>query len=398
MARKRANGEGSVKKRSDGRWEGRIVVGHKDNGDPITKSVFAKTQKELLPKMRRMIEDFRGAELSEDSSMTVSEWFDRWFAEYAEPTLRPSTLESYRHYRAQICRFIGDKQLKAVTTADCQRLYNTLKKSGRQTRIERFGKGLSDASVFSVHLLLHEAMEHARQKKLIAVNPTVGTVVPNKYAAEMKVLNEQQLDIYLEVIRSDPFWHDFFYLELTTGLRLGEICALRWEDLDRERGTLKISRTLGDTGDTVIVGDPKTDAGKRLIFLPESTAVMLLKRFEKKYSQWIFPSFGDPEKPISKSTAYHRHKAFLRAADLPNIRFHDLRHTFATHAIRNGVDAKTLSGILGHTNASFTLDTYTHVTGDMQRRAAEIVGGFMEEIFGKELKPWLTDEKKEQEH
>ena len=214
----------------------------------------------------------------------------------------------------------------------------------------------------------------------------------------MKVLNEQQLDIYLEVIRSDPFWHDFFYLELTTGLRLGEICALRWEDLDRERGTLKISRTLGDTGDTVIVGDPKTDAGKRLIFLPESTAVMLLKRFEKKYSQWIFPSFGDPEKPISKSTAYHRHKAFLRAADLPNIRFHDLRHTFATHAIRNGVDAKTLSGILGHTNASFTLDTYTHVTGDMQRRAAEIVGGFMEEIFGKELKPWLTDEKKEQEH
>ena len=127
-------------------------------------------------------------------------------------------------------------------------------------------------------------------------------------------------------------------------------------------------------------------------------ASKIVNRFGRKYSQWIFPSFGDPEKPVSKSTAYHRHKAFLRANDLPNIRFHDLRHTFATHAIRNGVDAKTLSGILGHTNASFTLDTYTHVTGDMQRRAAEIVGGFMEEIFGKELKPWLTDEKKEQEH
>ena len=87
----------------------------------------------------------------------------------------------------------------------------------------------------------------------------------------------------------------------------------------------------------------------------------------------------------------------MKDAGLPNIRFHDLRHTFATHAMRSGVDAKTLSGILGHTNASFTLDTYTHVTGEMQRRAADIVGGFMEEIFGKELKPWQTDEKKEKE-
>ena len=397
MANKRANGEGNIKKRADGRWEGTIVVGHKADGKPITKSVFAKTQKELLPKMRRMIESYRGAELTEDSNMTVSEWFDKWFAEYAEPKLRPSTLEGYRHYRSQICRFIGDKPLKAVTTADCQRLYNTLKKSGRQTGIKIYGKGLSDASVFSVHLILHEAMEHARQKKLIAVNPTVGTVFPKKKTAEMKVLNETQLDIYLEAIRSDPFWHDFFYLELTTGLRLGEICALCWGDFDSKKGTLRVSRTLGDSGDVIVVGDPKTDAGKRLIYLPASTLEMLTERMKKRYSQWIFPSLDRPERPVSKSSAYHRHKRFLRNAELPNIRFHDLRHTFATHAMRSGVDAKTLSGILGHTNASFTLDTYTHVTGEMQRRAADIVGGFMEEIFGKELKPWETDEKKGQE-
>ena len=79
-------------------------------------------------------------------------------------------------------------------------------------------------------------------------------------------------------------------------------------------------------------------------------------------------------------------KALLQKAGLPNIRFHDLRHTFATHALTSGVDAKTLSGILGHTNASFTLDTYTHVTTDMQQRASNIVGGFMNDIFGEELK------------
>ena len=90
---------------------------------------------------------------------------------------------------------------------------------------------------------------------------------------------------------------------------------------------------------------------------------------------------------------YRRMKTLLQRADLPSIRFHDLRHTFATHALTSGVDAKTLSGILGHTNASFTLDTYTHVTSDMQKTASGIVGGFMEDLFGKELKPWQENEK-----
>ena len=104
-------------------------------------------------------------------------------------------------------------------------------------------------------------------------------------------------------------------------------------------------------------------------------------------TEWIFPSLLAPEKPTSPNAAYQRLKDILKGAGLPDIRFHDLRHTFATHALSSGVDAKTLSGILGHTNASFTLDTYTHVTTDMQKNAAGIVGGFMEELFGKELKP-----------
>ena len=105
-------------------------------------------------------------------------------------------------------------------------------------------------------------------------------------------------------------------------------------------------------------------------------------------TEWIFPSLLMPEEPAAPSAAYHRLKVILTRAGLPDIRFHDLRHTFATHALTSGVDAKTLSGILGHTNASFTLDTYTHITTDMQKNASVIVGGFMEELFGKELKPW----------
>ena len=95
---------------------------------------------------------------------------------------------------------------------------------------------------------------------------------------------------------------------------------------------------------------------------------------------------------IAPGTAYNRLKVLLKEAGLPDIRFHDLRHTFATHALSSGVDAKTLAGILGHTKASFTLDTYTHTTGDMQKRAAEIVGGFLTDYLGEEMNPWQSRE------
>ena len=137
--------------------------------------------------------------------------------------------------------------------------------------------------------------------------------------------------------------------------------------------------------------------GPLTIILPKSVAEILRRRKAEALSQWIFPDPVKPEDPVDPNTAYHHMKTLLQRAGLPSIRFHDLRHTFATHALTSGVDAKTLSGILGHTNASFTLDTYTHVTSDMQKTASGIVGGFMEDIFGKELKPWQESEKPETE-
>ena len=396
MGSKRANGEGTVRKRKDGRWEGFITVGHKENGKPIYKSVFAKTQKELMPKLRKLIDDYKGVELTEESSMTVREWLGKWLKEYAEPKLRPSTLKSYRYECEKICEYIGNKQVKLLTTADCQRMYNKFKKSGRTKNVAELGPEMADSTVRRLHMMFHEAMEAAQRKRLIAINPTEGTVVPGCNYKEMTVLNEEQLEKYMDAITKDPVWHDFFYLELTTGLRLGEICGLRWEDFDEKKGTLKIQRSLGRVvKGKAHLGDPKTEKGKRTIHLPESTYQVLLERKGKVNSDWVFPSNKYNGQPTAPSAAYHRHKQILADLDLPSIRFHDLRHTFATHAIKSGVDAKTLSGILGHTNASFTLDTYTHVTNDMQFRASEIVGDFMEEILGKDLMPWLEEEKTE---
>ena len=192
-----------------------------------------------------------------------------------------------------------------------------------------------------------------------------------------------QLEKFIAVVMQDELWRDFFYTELTTGLRRGEICGLRWSDFNAETGHLKVSRTvLVKSGGGLTWGDTKTETGMRTILLPPSTAEMLRERKKASYSEWIFPNLYKPEQPLYPGSAYNRMKVLLKKAELPLIRFHDLRHTFATHAIASGVDAKTLSGILGHTNASFTLDRYTHVTTEMQRNAANIMGGVIENIIG----------------
>ena len=134
-----------------------------------------------------------------------------------------------------------------------------------------------------------------------------------------------------------------------------------------------------------------------MILLPRSVCNLLCERQKTALTEWIFPKPTYPELPLDPGTAYTQFQRLLKEAGLPNIRFHDLRHTFATHAASSGVDPKTLAGILGHTKASFTLDTYTHVTTDMQRNASGIVGNYITDIFGKELKPWQDEENQDQE-
>ena len=398
MAKRRTNGEGTIRKRKDGRWEGAIVVGHKNDGKPITKSVFAKTQKELIPKMLRLREDYLGVELTEESNMTLREWIDRWFKEYAISTIRPRTIESYKNYAKHICRQLGDKPIKSITSADIQRAYNILKKNGRVTAHEQHGNQLSNTYIRSIHAFTHQIMDDAVSEHLIAKNPTLTVSVPKHERREMKILNKEQFDTFMNAIEKEPLWYDFFYVELTTGLREGEMCGLRWSDFDEINGTLKVMRSAGKNIDGMQnVGETKTSAGTRKIVLPSSTYTVLLGRKEDAISEWIFPHLTKPELPMSTHTAYKKLKEILSKNELPDIRFHDLRHTFATHALTSGVDAKTLSRILGHTKASFTIDTYTHVTTDMQRKASEVVGDFLEDIFGKELKPWLEEEKTEME-
>ena len=386
MAKRRPQGDGTIRKRSDGRWEARIIVGHKNDGSPMYKSAFTKTQKSALKQLHQLIDLYRDVDLTEDSRMTLGEWLDKWLDEYMIFTVRESTLDSYRAMvKNQVKPFIGGKQISSLTTADMQKFYNKIKKEGRVREHPIHGKTLADSMVRGVHMMLHEALDTAVKERLIAKNPTNGTTVPKCNYPEKQILGDNQLETFLEAIKGHEYWCDFFYVEVMTGLRRGEICGLRWQDINFEENKLQVKRSVSvKKGGGVSIGETKTETGVRCIQMPPSVAELLKSKKQTAITEWVFPHFLHPEQPISPASAYRKLKVILKNAELPLIRFHDLRHTFATHATQGGVDPKTLAGILGHTNASFTLDTYTHVTSDMQKSASLVVGSMMQKIMIKE--------------
>ena len=386
MAKRRPQGDGTIRKRSDGRWVARIIIGHKNDGSPMYKSAFTKTQKSALKQLHQLIDLYRDVDLTEDSRMTLGEWLDKWLDEYMIFTVRESTLDSYRAMvKNQVKPFIGDKQVSSLTTADMQKFYNKIKKEGRVREHPIHGKTLADSMVRGVHMMLHEALDTAVKERLIAKNPTNGTTVPKCNYPEKQILGDDQLETFLEAIKGHEYWCDFFYVEVMTGLRRGEICGLKWQDINFEENKLQVKRSVSvKKGGGVSIGETKTETGVRCIQMPPSVAELLKSKKQTAITEWVFPHFLHPEQPISPASAYRKLKVILKNAELPLIRFHDLRHTFATHATQGGVDPKTLAGILGHTNASFTLDTYTHVTSDMQKSASLVVGNMMKNIMIKE--------------
>ena len=351
MAKRRPAGDGLVRKRSDGRWEGRIVVGHKADGSPIFRSVFAKTQGELLKKLHSRMEEYRDVELTEESGLTLGQWLDKWLADYMTLTVRESTLSSYKSITEHhIKPLLGDEKIGSITTADIQKMYNWLRENGRVSEHYEKGNALSDTFIRRVHMMLHQALGVAVRERLIPKNPTEGTIIPKVNYAPKQILTEEQLEKFMEALKQDPLWYDFFYTELTTGMRRGEICGLKWQDFDDKTGRLHIHRSVSNRkGGGIRVGETKTESGARTILLPPSTAEILKQRKKKSYSEWIFHNPTVPELPMNPSSAYRHLKTLLKNAELPLIRFHDLRHPYVKHATKKYFLQKQKSQTIKHT-------------------------------------------------
>lgn len=381
MARKRANGEGSIRKRKDGRWEGRYTAGHDPvTGKQIIKSVLGKTQTEVKEKLKAAIMDGRQTDPLRTEDFTLCQWLQYWLANYGSVYLRPSSLTNYGGFlKNQIAHDpIGGKQLKELTNHDVQFFFNRMRNAGRVQRKESEKKsaGLSAKSVRNMYFFMSHALDRAVKEKLIRTNPTEDCILPRKEKTEMKTLPLDQLSKFFEEARRSGVF-ELYYTELSTGLRRGELLGLKWSDVDFENSTLDVHCQITRMDGKVQESPLKTKNAYRQIVVSPEVAQILKEKKEREngFSEYVFSSpSGGPISPDSVLKMLHR---VLKRAGLEQVRFHDLRHTFATLALQNGVDVKTLSGLLGHYSAGFTLDTYGHITNAMKKDAANKVGGFL---------------------
>ena len=338
MPKKRANGEGSIRKRKDGRWEGRYTAGNDPTtGKPIHKSVLAKTQSEAKEKLKQAIAEAEKLDMSRAKSYTLGAWIKLWYEVYAEPRLREKTKHYYLNYiDNHIVPELGGTPLEKLTTIQIQKFYNDLQKSGRiqrYTHIKLKDKGLSTRVVRGIHTLLNNCLEQAVAERLILSNPAKGCRLPKLEKREMKILPEDKIGPYLAEAERRGLLAAF-YLELSTGLRRGELLALLWTDLDAENMTISVSKQVNRINGGLVVSQPKTPNSIRKLAIPQRAVELLVEEHAKHpHSPHLFvsPKTGTMFDPDSFR---HTHEKILKAIGAEHIRFHDLRHPYVKHTTK----------------------------------------------------------------
>ena len=378
MSKKRKSGEGTLRQRSDGRWEARVVIGYDENNLPCTKNVTAVNKDKCLEKLEKLKQEIGIVGHNNiKADKQFGEWIDFWYQQYVKITLKQTTQSEYESliYR-HIIPEIGNIKLNKFTQNDLQQFYSRLKISGRQIHTEICGQGLSDRMVRACHTLCRMCFEKAVEENLIRTNPAKGCKLPPKKAKEMQVLTRDEMQRFIIQAKSDGYF-EIFVLELCTGMRRGEILGLQWDDLNMQTGELHISRQVALVNGNIHISTPKTKSSVRTIIIPPDILKILAEYKKRINSIWIFPSPKTDNTPLHPATVTSILDRILKRAECKDIRFHDLRHTFATNALASGMDVKTLSMIIGHISSETTLNIYTHITDNMQRSAAnKIEQGF----------------------
>ena len=379
MKNKRKSGEGLLRKRKDGRWEGRIVIGYDEKGLPITKNVTAKTKAACVEKLKELKKQVAPVKTKIDitSKSEFGVWLDFWYKNYSEMNLKETTKAGYRNaIYNHIIPSLGEIPLEELTPEVFQKFIAEKKVSGRLQYEDKFGKGLSDRSIRLMFIVCKTAFDKAVEVGCLNKNPLNDLKAPPKNRKEMQVLSQDELYRFLLQAKYDDYL-EIVLLALTTGMRRGEILGLKWEDINFETGELHICRQVTCVDGKIIVSTPKTKTSERIIILPESVVGVLSKYKDTVNSEWVFPSPLNKDLPREPTSVYKKTQRILERAGCKKVRFHDLRHTFATNALANGVDIKTLSMMIGHVSAETTIDIYLHSTIEMKKIAADKIDNKM---------------------
>ncbi|MDB4894408.1 MAG: Phage integrase [Firmicutes bacterium] len=379
--RKNANGEGTVFKRTRGgktSWYAELVVGWKADGNKNVLRSPACTLKDDASTWLalRRTERSQGS-LTEPSKQTVAYFMTAWMETTASHEVGASTMQLYRNmFNWYIVEPLGQVQLQQLRPQQVQELYHSLMQSGKSPR-----------TVQLVHAVLRRAMAQATTWGLLPKNLMESVKPPKVEHKEVAVLTPDQVVQFIASAKEDRL-HAMFLLAVTTGLRRGELLGLRWQDIDMDAGTLTVAQAQKKIGERIEFGTTKTRASRRTIDLPDVVLVAfkLWRREQAKErlrvgEAWVHPelvftsTIGSPVHP--KNMLDRNFRDVLERAELPRIRFHDLRHTAATLLLANGVNARVLMDVLGHSQINITLGLYGHVLREQKKEAAQKVDAFL---------------------
>lgn len=387
MAKRNAQGAGTIRQRPDGRWEARYTAGRDGGtGKQIQKSVYGKTQKEVLSKLRQISVDIENGTYTAPNKMTVGQWLDIWLDEYTG-NLKPLSLASYGSAcKNHIKPYMGAVKLSSVSTHIIQKFYNELQHE----------KGLSAKTVTKIHGVLHKALQQAVSLQYLKNNPADFCTLPKVVKKEIHPLTDEQIKEFMQEISHEPF-KDLYIVTLFTGMRQSEVLGLTWENVDFINGIIKVKEQLqkerkkdGKYYRATLKND------KSRIVCPAPYVMQILKSIQAKQKRDRIKAgalWGNSD-PVNNGlvftneigvhlchvTVYKHYKRTVERLGLPSSRFHDMRHTYAVTALQNGDDVKTVQENLGHHTAAFTLDVYGHVTERMKKESAQRMENFIKSL------------------
>jgi len=373
MAKRRARGGGSISFRKDRNiWQGVITIGYDGQGKRRRRVVYGPTRQAVQQKLTRLQGQKLDGTLGELCKLNLAEYLEHWLQNTARRTVRQQTFNSYQSLvRRHINPYIGGVRLTKLEPAQVDTLFHRLEDAG-----------LKPQRLQKVYAVLRRALNIAVKQDLVVRNVCLTIDCPKAEQREMQPLTQEQAKRFLKAAQDDRL-HAFYVLAVTVGMRQGELIGLEWNDVNFDDQTLFVRRTLNEANGVFVTGPPKTKRGTRRIRLPQ-LAVDALRdhrdRMEAEGRGDVKLVFCDRVGgPLRRQNVQRRSfKPLLDAADCSDIRFHDLRHTYATLALAAGVPIRVVADTLGHSRTSVTMDIYAHVLPAQESVSAEA----MDAAFG----------------